>query len=162
MRQVFCELMLNASPPLIRTKASNRNIGWFHKIILSPMYGNFWNSIYIVWWDWYVRNAPLSINLEVFRNLNHSKVQVATRFWANDPIIPKPELSGFGGDSLTFHHHLGEFPRREQVVIICPCPRFLNRPRVFQVEQCLWNERFFNCLHVATILLIGKSGVPGD
>ena len=30
--------------------------------------------------------------------------------WANYELIPKPELKGFWGDSLTFHHHLGEFP----------------------------------------------------
>ena len=35
-------------------------------------------------------------------------------FWANFPIIPKPELRQSSGDSLTVHHHL-QWP-----VIICP------------------------------------------
>ena len=36
-------------------------------------------------------------------------------------VIPKPELKLFGGDtgaSLIVHHHLGESPRRELLVII--------------------------------------------
>ncbi len=81
------------------------------------------NPDFIIWrWQKPEKRTKLNVKPGEFAGISMGfDIEVQHWTWANYELIPKPELRGFWGDSLTFHHHLGGIPnRRVGRELICP------------------------------------------